>query len=310
MTQLNQSDRKINAAEHNFDADHASRSANIPIAGGFVGVLIFTTLLTLGSCSKEKSKSAAVTASGQSTASTIAPAPASAASAVPVTVPTLAPKRAKRRRPSTFFSYFNRPYGVSFSFPRPYHLKAGDEAQLSWSNLGQFQMDFVQPGGVRLAAVELPDNSYPGTDFKSGFVTVSVNPGMTSERCNQFAFPERTSAVESSAKVKIGAIEFQEVENSSATMMKQADAKYYHVFRNGACYEFALGIETEGDGDLEGITPVDREVVFHKLERILTTVKLQPTVVPPTQAPVPSAGVAGPAASPKTGEDGAGNWNF
>ena len=81
-------------------------------------------------------------------------------------------------------------------------------------------MDFVQPGGVTLAAVELPDNSYPGTGFKSGFVTVSVNPGMTSEACNQFAFPERTSAGESSSQVKIGAIEFQEVENSSAAMMK------------------------------------------------------------------------------------------
>jgi hypothetical protein len=309
MTQLNQSDRKINAAEHNSDADQALRSAQIPIAGAFVGVLIFTTLLTLGSCSKETSKSVPVTASSQATASTTALAPASAASAVPVTVPTLARKRTKRRRLSTF-SYVNRPYGVSFSFPRRYHLKAGDEAQLSWRDRGPFQMDFVQPGGMTLAAVELPDDSYPGTDFKAGFVTVSVNPGMTFEACKQFAFPERTSTVESSSKVKIGTIEFQEVENSSAAMMKQADAKYYHVFRNGACYEFALGIATEGDGDLEGITPLDREVVFHILERILATVKLQPTVVPQTQAPVPSADAAAPADSPNPGEDSAGNWNF
>jgi hypothetical protein len=309
MTQQLNHDSKINAAEHSADADHCSRSVKIPIAGAFVGVLIFTTLLTLGSCSKEKSKSAAVTASGQPTASTTSPAPASAASAVPVTVPTPAPKRDKRRRPSTF-SYVNRPYGVSFSFPRQYHLKAGGVAQLIGPNLEQFQMDFVRSGGVRLAAVELPDDSYPGTDFKSGFVTVSVNPDMTSEMCNQFAFPERTSAVESSSKVKLGAIEFQEVETFAAPLMKQADAKYYHVFRNGACYEFALGIGTEGGGGLKGITPVDREVVFHKLERILDTVKLPPTVVPQTQVPVPSADVAGPADSPKTGEDSAGNWNF
>ena len=30
------------------------------------------------------------------------------------------------------------------------------------------QTNFVNPGGVMLAAVELPGNSYPGTDFKSG----------------------------------------------------------------------------------------------------------------------------------------------
>ena len=108
------------------------------------------------------------------------------------------------------------------------------------------QMNFVHPGGVTLAAVEMPGNSYPGTDFKSGFVNVSVNPGMTSEACAQFAVPEPSTGTEfNSAKieqVKIGATEFHEVENTSGAMMKQADAKYYHVFNNGACYEFALGI--------------------------------------------------------------------
>ena len=68
-------------------------------------------------------------------------------------------------------------------------------------------------------------------------------------------------------------------------MMKQPDAKYYHVFNNGACYEFALGIGTDGDANVEEITPVDREQVFGKLEKILATVKLQPGVLPETQTP-------------------------
>ena len=59
-------------------------------------------------------------------------------------------------------------------------------------------------------------------------------------------------------------------------MMKQADAKYYHAFNNGACYEFALGIATDDDGNVEEITPVDRQAVFARLEKILATVKLQP----------------------------------
>ena len=96
-------------------------------------------------------------------------------------------------------------------------------------------MNFVHPGGVMLAAVEMPGNSYPGTDFKSAFVNASVNPGMTSEACAQFALPEPGIGTEasSSAKiedVKIGAVEFHEVENA---MMKQADARYYHVFSQG-----------------------------------------------------------------------------
>ena len=51
-------------------------------------------------------------------------------------------------------------------------------------------MNFVHPGGVALAAVEMPGNSYPGTDFKSGSFNVSVNPGMTPKPARQFAFPE------------------------------------------------------------------------------------------------------------------------
>jgi hypothetical protein len=235
----------------------------------------------------------------------------------PAPVPVQAKARTKKPRPATV-SYVNPEYGISFSFPRQYSLKSGDAAQLSWGDLGPFQMDFVHPGGVTLAGVQLPGNSYPGTDFKSGFVNLSVNPRMTSEACTQFSFPEAKPGVETSspggndtaennttAKVKIGAVEFTEVENSTAATTKQTDAKYYHAFNNGACYEFALGIGTESDGNVEGITPVDRKAVFGKLEKILATVKLQPAAVPETETPAPSAKEAVPDASSNTQEQSA-----
>jgi len=68
-------------------------------------------------------------------------------------------------------------------------------------------------------------------------------------------------------------------------MMKQTNAKYYHVFGNGACYEFALGVGTDSDHNVEEITPVDRKEVFGKLEKILATVKFKPVVLPETQMP-------------------------
>jgi hypothetical protein len=96
--------------------------------------------------------------------------------------------------------------------------------------------------------------------------------------------------------VKFGAIEFHDVEDHTT---KQAGAKYYHAFNNGACYEFALGIATndEGNVNLEEITPVDRQVVFARLEKILGTVKLQPAVAPETQMPVPAVAATTPADS-------------
>jgi hypothetical protein len=40
---------------------------------------------------------------------------------------------------------------------------------------------------------------------------------------------------------------------------------------------------------VEEITPVDRGVVFARLEKILATVKLRPAVMPETQAPALAA---------------------
>jgi hypothetical protein len=40
------------------------------------------------------------------------------------------------------------------------------------------------------------------------------------------------------------------------------------------CYEFALGLGTSGAGIDDQITPVDRNAVFSRLERILASVKI------------------------------------
>jgi hypothetical protein len=53
---------------------------------------------------------------------------------------------------------------------------------------------------------------------------------------------------------------------------------------------------------VEEITPVDREQVFGKLEKILATVKLQPAVMPESAVPVPSVAATTPADSSTTSE--------
>ena len=68
--------------------------------------------------------------------------------------------------------------------------------------------------------------------------------------------------------------EFDVVEDFTGQVMKQSDAKYYHTYQDGVCYEFALGLGTSGAGIDDQITPVDRNAVFSKLERILASVKI------------------------------------
>jgi hypothetical protein len=69
----------------------------------------------------------------------------------------------------------------------------------------------------------------------------------------------------------------------------QADVKYYHVFENGSCYEFALGLEIADESNADqtkpAVKPVNSNEVFRQLDWILSTVKLQPVVTQEKTAP-------------------------
>jgi hypothetical protein len=283
MTQLNLSGRQSNQTQQKPKQEDESIKNQTVGALGALGM--FAVVIVIASCSRS-SKSVAVEQSLKPEAPISAPA-VTTPTPVAVSAPVVA--KTKTRRAATL-SYTNREYGLSFNFPRNYRLKTQPKASTKTEEKtdadNATQMNFVQPGGIKLAAIELPANSYPGTDFKSATVNVSVNPGMTPEACTQFAYPETTGAKTLPVKtdqVKLGAINFNEAETSDRAMMKQADAKYYHVFGNGMCFEFALGVGTDSDHNVEEITPVDRKEVFGKLEKILATVKLRPLVMPETQ---------------------------
>ena len=113
-------------------------------------------------------------------------------------------------------------------------------------------MNFVQPGGVPVATVALPANSYPGTDFASAFFNVSVNRSVSEEECAHFAFVDTRNADGEpidAEKVKIGAADMEMTSTFSASAAKQAETEYYHSYENGACYEYVLGLGTEGLAD-------------------------------------------------------------
>jgi len=256
-----------------------------------VGSLMVTSLLAVfflgtSGCSKKEPAKSVMMSQPTSPASITSPSTTAPAESQPP-APTKPAKKSAKRRPSTV-TYTNRTYGLSFQYPRSYILKTGDQAILHWTASEPVQMDFVQPGGVAVAAIEPPRgsssrgsdprSSHQGTAFPSAFFNVSVNPNLTSSQCTQFAFPESDDApvgLVSPAKVTVGAIEFDEIEDA----MQQADARYYHVFKNGACYEFALGLGTSVDEPKEGVTPVNSQEVFAKLEKILSTVKIQEPAV-------------------------------
>jgi hypothetical protein len=286
----------------------------------FAGILIACSLAV--GCSSEKPKPAsadqtpiAQTAPPSPINSPVAPAASQAqASAKPVH------KKVVHRAPATL-TYADKDSGVSFHYPRKYVLKTGDDAnELVSSSL--VPMDFSQPGGLVTAAVAIPEGAYPKSDLVSALFDVSVNKSLTAEQCEEFsinradsAIPAITSAADGSAtsnsstptapaaastapvpapKLIVGDMELTSAEMVGSVESRKEASKYYHVFENGACYEFSLKVTTTGAEPDEGGKAVDRDEIFKRLETILATVKINP-VEPEKTASSPVAAPAIPA---------------
>ena len=284
----------------------------------FAAVLIIVSV-TVG-CSSEKPKPASsnnqipVTQTQSQSQMQPIPAPAVQAESKP------APKKpVVRKRPATV-NYTDKTYGVTFEYPRRYAIETGDSAsELIQTN--PVPMNFVAAGGVALAAVELPETGFVNTDFSSAFFNVSVHKNLTADQCNEFAVPQLKSEAKPQAasvttgaakqdssaksdaqmvsktevkefdastnpKLIIGDMELRATEAVSGEGTRQSDSKYFHIYQNGACYEFALNVMT--DASAEGLVKhVDRDKVFNRLEQILSTVKINP-VTPEVTAEAPS----------------------
>ena len=250
-----------------------SRQQKIAMIAGFA---LLGIILGLSACSKsdKPTQVEAVTPAQNTipTTTTATPVTAVTAAATPVK------KVVHKKRPANV-SYSDPNSGVSFRYPRKYDLATGDKAEAEFANAGPAPMNFVQPGGATIATVNMPDASYPGTDFTSGFFSVNVNRSLSEQECSQFAFVDTRDAdgepLEAN-KVKVGSMDLEKTSEFSGDALQQAEAQYFHRYENGACYEFVLGLGTAGYGTKDEIKAVDRDQVFGKLEKILESVKIQP----------------------------------
>lgn len=157
----------------------------------FAAVLIICSI-AIG-CSSEKPKPVTSNIQIPTAQPELQPAPAT-----PVTQAETKPAHKKpvvRKKPATV-NYADKTYGVTFEYPRRYAIETGDAAtQLIMAN--PIPMNFVQPGGVALAAIELPETNYVNTDFSSAFFNVSIHKTLTADQCGEFAVPQPKVAANS-----------------------------------------------------------------------------------------------------------------
>jgi hypothetical protein len=238
------------------------------------GCTILGLLVAMSACSEQSPKPPLAAISSPAAS----PATAAAAPVVPTAAIATPAKKAHKKRPANV-TYSDPNSGVSFLYPRKWALTSGDKALPQFAPLGDAGMNFVEPGGVAVATVELPGGSYPGTDFASAFFNVNVNRSVSEQECGHFAVVDShnvNGAPEDTEKVKIGSTDMETTSNFSASPMTQTETQYYHSYNNGACYEYVLSVGTAGYGTKDGVKPVNRDEVFAKLEKILTTVKINP----------------------------------
>jgi hypothetical protein len=264
--------------------------------------LIAALIFGLVACSKEKPKAVSTSVAPSPTAAVAATAPVTE-QALPPAAPA-AKKKAVRKRPEKV-TYKNDTYGISFQYPRRYALKTGDEAIVDWFGSQPVGMNFAQPGGVSVAAVELPRGSFPGTDYRDAFFTVAVNRHLSEAQCSQFSMVEEQKPDDESLApqtVTVGEKQFSETNTFEGKTTEQSYARYYHRFENGVCYEVALGLQTAGYGVVDGLNAVDRDDVFAKLEPILNTVKIDAAEKPENDS---SPVAMTPATAQETAQTGA-----
>ena len=232
------------------------------------GTLMTVVLFMAVSCSKKSDKQVAkISPPSEPAAASPMPAPVAA-------IPATTKKLKKHHRPANA-TYVSGTYGVSFTYPWKYTLQTGTQQPAA-----SVQTSFLKPGAVQIASVDMPDDSYPETDFSSAVLNVSVNQGLSAEECAQFVPDSRDGGTAKPEAVKLGANEFAKFEQINGIGDRKSDLKYFHLFKNNACYEFALDVETSTQPESD---TVDHGKVFQKLERILNTAKIKDVQLPGTE---------------------------
>jgi len=182
--------------------------------------------------------------------------------------------------------YVSKKYGVAWQYPRTYVLRKDANANLNLSGQPAAASAFAGSEGVTLATVNIPARLYPGTDFRSASLTVRVNALLTETACGQFKISDADGgdgAAFPASQVTVGTIDFGEtdvdVDDASDAPEIVTQEKFYHVYDNDACYEFAMSVSTGGASAGASQISTDRDDIFDRLTEVLTSVTIVPRPV-------------------------------
>jgi hypothetical protein len=224
-------------------------------------------------------------------------------------LPAAAPKpdkavaaRSEEAKEITPAVYISKKYGVAWQYPRTYVLRKGANGNLNLANHPAAASAYIGTGATSLATVNIPARLYPGTNFKSASLTIRVNPYVSEHSCSELRISESDGGDNQALPVSedtIGTIEYThggvDVDDSTQSQ-RITKEKYFHVYENDACYEFAESVSvSDPNAGSRATTTVDPDDLFDRLNEILTSVTIVPVYLAAApQVPAPSVTLPNP----------------
>jgi hypothetical protein len=249
------------------------RTVNLMIL--FAALAIVAT--TVG-CSNSK---AAVSSSLPTGISLQGDAPQPSTAAPSAVVPTTGAKTSLTEKPvAKPVTYKSRDYGVSFTYPWQYAYVNARTIAESDADASLRPKSDGNDAQITLARIDIPKGFYAGTDFESGYFTMSLDQDITSqEECDATFNLAKGGKVETDT---INGAEFHWIDTETAGGGKATKLRQYVTFTNNTCYEFEMGVNTRNqDGLAREVNP---DQVMRHLDGILRTV-----TIAPDQSPVKTA---------------------
>jgi hypothetical protein len=171
----------------------------------------------------------------------------------------------------TLVTYQSRNYGVSFFYPPQYGFvnertiaKSSADSSLRPKPDGRDQQ-------ITLARVDIPKGDYEGTDFESGYFTMSLDQEIHSQaECDASLGVLEGGKLENDA---INGTQFHWIDIETEGSGQAKKMRQYVTFANNTCYEFEMGVTRNQDGLAPEVNP---DTVMLRLDGILRTVEIQP----------------------------------
>ena len=132
----------------------------------------------------------------------------------------------------------NKTYGFSLQYPAKFNLLEASELRkdLNFANAN---------GAVSLLSVEIPDEIYPGTNFRGGYFTVAANPSIANaQACAQFGYADPQSI----SSRTVHGIKYSQATEGEGAAGTAYQYFYLHAYQNNLCYEFKFEVAAVNTG--------------------------------------------------------------